>query len=425
RRPAMTTFFGDTGLWFVPTGEVLPHGKWSVSGYRRGTNYIQGYSNVGDFAVTFAGGIRNRAEVFGSFIVDTRIDRDLRPLFGTESDFAGVVDRYPLVNQPWTGDHVGDLYLGAKFNFTSEYEQDPYALAARAIVKVPTGDKDVGNSTGKADFIIDGILSKEARKIAEVSGYLGWEFRGSTDGFDLPGGAFRWGGGVGVPSRSPVRFIGEINGSAPTSDTATLKTGTILQGTDLSFAPTVSDVENLTRATAAVTAQLPKGFFVGGGASWNLPRKERLANRRASDDDPSADYWDWQVRIGYHPGVNVYVPPAAPPPPPPPPPPPRAPEHTLSARATANPSNVQTGQSSTVSAIVSSSINCAVTYRWTAPTGTLANPTARETLWTAPNQEGTVPVTITVTCPMDNKTATDTVNIMVARPPVRTYTFEY
>ena len=53
-RPATTTFFGDTGLWFVPTAEVLAHGKWSASGYRRGTNYIQGYTNVGDFAGTFA-----------------------------------------------------------------------------------------------------------------------------------------------------------------------------------------------------------------------------------------------------------------------------------------------------------------------------------------------------------------------------------
>ena len=84
-RPATTTFFGDTGLWFVPTGEVLPHGKWSVSGYRRGTNYIQGFTNVGDFAGTFGVGIRDRAEIFGSFLFDTRIDRDLRPLFSQRS----------------------------------------------------------------------------------------------------------------------------------------------------------------------------------------------------------------------------------------------------------------------------------------------------------------------------------------------------
>ncbi|HEY2906443.1 MAG TPA: hypothetical protein VGJ29_11140, partial [Vicinamibacterales bacterium] len=72
-RPATTTFFGDTGLWFVPTAEVLANGKWSVSGYRRGTNYIQGYTNVGDFAGTFGVGIKDRAEIFGSFLFDTRI----------------------------------------------------------------------------------------------------------------------------------------------------------------------------------------------------------------------------------------------------------------------------------------------------------------------------------------------------------------
>ena len=41
-RPATTTFFGDTGIWYVPTGEVLPKGKWSATVYRRGTNWIKG-----------------------------------------------------------------------------------------------------------------------------------------------------------------------------------------------------------------------------------------------------------------------------------------------------------------------------------------------------------------------------------------------
>ena len=33
-RPATTTVTGDTGLWFVPTGEVLPARRWSFSLYR-------------------------------------------------------------------------------------------------------------------------------------------------------------------------------------------------------------------------------------------------------------------------------------------------------------------------------------------------------------------------------------------------------
>ena len=65
-----------------------------------------------------------------------------------------------------------------------------------------------------------------------------------------------------------------------------------------------------------------------------------------------------------------------------------------------------------------------MTYRWTAPTGTFANPAVQQTLWTAPQQEGPVPVTVTVTCPTDKKTASATVTIQVVRPPVRNITFE-
>src|SRR5881396_4280122 len=137
-RPATTTFYGDTGLWYVPTAEVLAHGKWSVSGYRRGTDFIQGYTNVGDFAGTFGVGLGQRAEVFGSFLFDTRIDRDIIPMFVTDPAIGGIVDRYPRVNQPWTGDNVGDFYVGAKVNLWSGYRQNPLAIAVRGIVKLPT-----------------------------------------------------------------------------------------------------------------------------------------------------------------------------------------------------------------------------------------------------------------------------------------------
>ena len=93
-------------------------------------------------------------------------------------------------------------------------------------------------------------------------------------------------------------------------------------------------------------------------------------------------------------------------------------------RAECNPCTVEVNKTSTVTATPMDSIGCAVTYRWTAPTGTLATPTARQSLWTAPDQVGTVPVTVTVTCPTDNLTASDTVNIQVIRPPAKTYTFE-
>jgi peptidoglycan-associated lipoprotein len=421
-RPATTTFFGDTGLWYVPTGEVLAKGTWSASVYRRGTNWVQGYTNVADFAGTFAVGVGDRAEVFGSFLVDTRIDRDIRPVFVNDPTFGGIIDRYPKVNQYWTGDNVGDFYLGAKINLWSEYRQNPAALAVRGMVKLPTGKADIGVSTGKPDFSVDAIVSKEAAKLVEVSGYGGYEWRGSPDGFDIPGGAFRWGTGVTFPSRNVLRLVGEVNGQIPSKDAATI-TGTALTGIDLSRSPLLSNTENITRATLGVTFQAKNGFFAGAGVSWNVPTQARSS---AFTDEPDVvgDYYDMQFRIGYHPGVRVYVPPPPPPPPLPPPPPPPVRVHDLSVKAACDPCTVEVGKTSTVTATAQDSIGCAVTYRWSAPTGTLAQPAERVTLWTAPQQEGTVPVTITVTCPTDNKTASDTVNIQVTRPPVRTYTFE-
>jgi peptidoglycan-associated lipoprotein len=422
-RPATTTFFGDTGLWFVPTAEVLPDGKWSVSGYRRGTNYIQGYTNVGDFAGTFAYGIKNRAEIFGSLLVDTRIARNLKPIFITDPTTGGVVASYPLVNQNWTGDNFGDFYIGTKISLTSEADQKPAAMAVRFIVKLPTGKASAGVSTGKADFYGDFIVSKELARKAEVSGYAGFGVLGSPDGFDTPSGVFRWGVGTAWPSRSPLRADFELNGNVLTSSGVTV-TGSPVVGIDNSVSPLSATTENLTRATAALTWQGKSGFFLGAGISWNLPMQDRtVPNVVGGDLSNFRDYVDWQLRIGYHPGVRAYVPPA-PPAPTPAPAPVAAPVHNLSVKAACDPCTVEVGQPSTVSATVTDSISCSVTYRWSAPSGTIAQPAERQTRWTAGNQEGTVPVTVTVTCPSDNKTASDTVNIQVTRPPVKTYNFE-
>src|SRR3954469_17347130 len=377
-RPATTTFFGDTGLWFAPTAEVLPGGKWSVSGYRRGTNFIQGYTNVGDFAGTFAVGIKNRAEVFGSFLFDTRIDRDVYPLFVADPNFGGIIDRYPRVNQHWTGDNLGDFYVGGKFNLLSEYDQKPVALAVRGLVKLPTGKEDVGASTGKTDFAIDGIVSKEAAKLVEVTGFAGYEWRGKPDGFETASGAFRWGVGAGFPSRGFIRGTAELNGFAPSSDTTTMLSAPEVRGADLTFPPLVSNTENLTRTTLAITAQSKKGIFGGVGLSWNLPRQQR--NAAFSDADPTADYWDWQVRIGYHPGVRTYVPP--PPPPPPPPPAPAPQNRPPTVRARCEPCTVEVGRTSTVTADAQDPDGDTLTYRWSAPTGTFQNAADRQTPWT-------------------------------------------
>jgi outer membrane protein OmpA-like peptidoglycan-associated protein len=424
-RPATTTFLGDTGLWFVPTGEVLPDGMYSVSGYRRGTDYIQGYSNIADWAGTFAYGIKGRAEIFGSILFDTAVDRDVRPMFYPDATFGGFVDSYPRVHAYWTHG-FGDIYLGAKINFMSEAQQKPAAVAVRFMVKLPTANSDSGLGTGKADFLVHFIVSKELQRVAELSGFAGYDFRGQPDQFSIPGAVFQYGVGAGFPSRSPLRVTTELNGIVNSSSTATFTGTTFPAPADGSLTAPLFTVntQNVTRVTLGLTYQAPKGFFVGFGGSWNVPTQTRVNG--LAEDYPGVDYWDWQLRIGYHPGVRKYVPPPPPPTPAPAPAPAPAPPptHNLSVRAQADPSTVEVGRTSTVTATVTSSINCAVTYRWTAPTGTFANPTARQTVFTAPNQEGAVPVTVTVTCPTDQKTASDTVTIQVTRPPVVQLTFD-
>jgi outer membrane protein OmpA-like peptidoglycan-associated protein len=414
-RLSTTTADGDTGLWYVPTAEVLARGKWSASGYRVGMNYTQGFTNVADFPLTFAFGLADRAEVFGAFKAVTRIDRDLRPLFGTDPDVGGVVGRYPLVRQGWSGNKVGDFLVGAKVNLLSEADLKPLALAVRGAIKLPTGDKDSGAGTGKVAGYIDFVGSKDAGHVAEIAAYGGVALRAKADAASQSNG-FRYGIGAGFPSHSPLRLTTEFNGEKPFDDTTTLSSA--LVATDSSLAPLSSSLRAFNAATLGLTWQDRKGFFVGVGATWNFPTEDRSLYR--TDADQSGDFVDYQFRIGYHPGVRRYV--APPPPPPPPPPAPQNRPPTVQARC--EPCTVEIGKSATVTAVAQDPDGDTLTYRWAAPSGSLQNPSDRQTLWTAPQQEGPVQFTVTVD---DGKGGTATANtvIQVTRPaPIAELNFE-
>jgi hypothetical protein len=78
-RPATTTPLGDTGLWFVPTGEILPAKRWSASAYRVNFDYQQGFTDVSNWPLTFGVGLADRAELFGASIA-TRGRSSVRPI---------------------------------------------------------------------------------------------------------------------------------------------------------------------------------------------------------------------------------------------------------------------------------------------------------------------------------------------------------
>jgi outer membrane protein OmpA-like peptidoglycan-associated protein len=409
-RPATTTFQGDTGLWFVPTAEILPDRKVSVSAYRVNFDRQGGSSDISLWPITVAFGVKDRVEIFGSLSVQNRIDRDTRPLFSGSRETGGVVNDYPFVGQGWsTG--IGDLTVGAKFNILAEHRQQPAALAARVGVKLPTGDEDEGVASGKADFFIDGIVSKELRERVELAGYGGFMVRGEPDGFSSTN-AFRWGLGAGFPSRAKLRLTTEFFGDYNFDDVTTAEPTATPLTEDGSTIPPSSILENPAQFALGVTF-LHKGFFAGAGLTYNLNL----------DGVGSGSKTGFQVRLGYHPGVKIYVPPPPPPPPPTPPPPAGPQNRPPTVRARCEPCTIEVGRTSTVTADAQDPDGDMLRYRWSVPAGTLANAADRQTVFTAPNREGPVPATVTVD---DGRggTASDTVTIQVVAPPRKEYVFE-
>jgi outer membrane protein OmpA-like peptidoglycan-associated protein len=419
-RPATTTSSGDTGLWFVPTGEVLPAKRWSFSVYRTNFDYTQGFTDVSDWPVTFGVGLGDRAELFGSWSVIRRIDRDSRPIFiPGQAEPGGLVNEYPFVRQGWSDNQLGDFWIGGKVNLTSEYRQHPAAFAVRGMLKLPFAkDDEEGVGTGKLDIALDAVVSKEVNQRVELSGFGGFMFRGDPDDVDLSNG-FRWGVGAGFPTRSNLRVTAELHGEAYLDDTVTYS-GTTLIGDDGSIPPTSSRISGPTNASIGLTWLGGNGMFAGIGANWRLGLDGR--SEVGPFEDEGGDGFGFQLRVGYHPGVRVYVPP--PPPPTPPPPPPAKPDNrppTVVARC--EPCTVEVGRLSTITADATDPDGDTLTYKWSCPAGKISNPADRQTPWTAPMQEGPVQCTVTVS---DGKggTASANVTIQVVRPAVKEFVFE-
>ncbi len=293
------------------------------------------------------------------------------------------------------------------------------------MLKAPTGSADSGSGTGKLDGQIDFIVSKEVASVVEVSGSVGYRHRGDPDEYDLSSG-MPFGIGAQFPTRSPLKFTTEWFGEVFSKDVVTRTTGTgpapaSVIGDDLSVPLVTSNLPLQSTLMFGATWQTSKGLFFGAGIDWSAKAEDRDDLGIDSDDNFGTKF-GWQFRIGYHPGVAGRPVPL--PPPPPPAPPPAAPQHTLNVDAQCNPCTVEVGATSKVTATAQDSIGCVITYQWSAPTGTFANPAQQNTVWTAPNTPGTVPVTVTGTCPTDKLSASDTVNINVIPRPVKTITFE-
>ena len=456
-RPLTPTVSGDTGIWFVPTGIVLPSRSWSISAANWNIDDGQGFSDFNRLLVNFAVGLGDWAEVFGNWNLVTRIDRDTVPLFFTSTakevttgTGGGIHPDYPLVRGGWTGSKLGDLWVGGKVNFLTGREL-PFAVAGRAQVKLPVGDDEVGVSSGEMDFQFDGVVSY-ATSMFEASGFVGYLVRGNPEGYTLTNG-LKWGAGVALFNiyNSGIRVSAELYGERYRNLTIIAPPSF---GDDGSAVPSETNLRDPAILALGVTWHAANGFFIGGGVSTNLNMKGRHEAEGFGVgpfvDHGIGDRSAFNIRIGWAParrpiyrsasaalaqptGVpttagkpqpqagaaattqppGAAVPPptgAAVPPPtgaavPPPtgaavPPPTGAavPPPVVAGAAAANraptvqvhcdPCTIQAGRTVTVWADAKDPDGNPLTYRWSADTGTLQNPTANKTSWTAGNRLG-------------------------------------
>ena len=404
-RPGGNTIVGDTGIWFVPTGETLPKGKWSGGAQLVNQDRSEGFSDITDIGGMFAFGATDRIELFGS-LGYRRIDADLVPIArnAQPQDF--------LIRQGWsTG--IGDAWVGAKFNITSQAANNGYATALRLMAKLPTANADDdGLGTGKADFEFDLIGSREFSQKVELTAQAGLLFRGQPDGYNLTKG-FKWGIGGAFPSRSRVRALAEMHGEA-LFDQSQFFTGT----NPAPGMPREWDPDATRDLFGGIQYNAPSGFYLGAGVTYTASYALHRHDFQTSEDS-ELDRIGLQVRLGYWPGgVKTFAPPATQVTPTAPPtqgpPPNRAP--TVKARC--EPCTVEVGRQLTASADAQDPDGDTLRYRWTSPTGTFANAGDRQTPWTAPGTVGAVPLTVTVD---DGKgmTATDTVTVQVIAPAAK------
>jgi outer membrane protein OmpA-like peptidoglycan-associated protein len=414
-RPALPTFYGDTGLWFVSTGETLPARRWSVSAFRANWDRRQGLTDVNQIGVTGAFGVTDRFELFGSWRT-VRLDRDVRPTFvPNEPVFGGVSQEYPYVRRGWSKTLGGPVIVGGKYNLVSQSRGDALSLAPRVMVKFPSGS--TWASTNDWDGHIDLILSREFNAQVELTGMAGAVLRGDPDEFRVSDGV-TWGLGASFPTRSPIRALVEWSGEFVIKDnTAVIQPPFVAE--DGSIAPLLSPISDPTNVRAGGVWQTSNGLFVHAGFSYSFGTGDRIVNGLDINHNP----FGFDIRVGWHPGVTpprqrvrvikettTVTNTITPPPPPPAPPPNRSPTVTASC----NPCSLEPGATSNLTATGTDPDGDPLTYQWTAPQGTFSNANAQNTVWTAPNQEGNVLATVTA---RDNRggTATGSVNLTVVR----------
>jgi outer membrane protein OmpA-like peptidoglycan-associated protein len=377
-RPAAPTYEGDSGLFRLSSAYTLPKRKYSFGLFR--DNYDRDPKGL-DFSIhgfNLAYGATDKLEIFGNVGIQNRV----KPNYPSEP---GYYNELPNSADHWTTG-FGDIKVGVKYAFLSDYRGDAVGLALKAVVKLPTASDTDGLGTGKAAFAGDLILSKTLNYGADLHGSIGYELTSDADNAQTAN-AFRWGVGLNVPACFNVQLQAEVTGRSYSSITPA-QTSTV----DLIVGPAL---------------WIKPGWFIRPAFSYALNYDDR--GRGASSAKKSGR----QIEIGYHGGTpccEVYTPP-----PPAPPPVNRPPTVSLDCVK----SQLLAGETTPCNATASDPDGDPLTYTWSTSAGRVSGTGATSTLDTAGVPCGTT-ITVTVTVSdgrAGTASATDTVKVICPEKP--------
>ena len=261
-RVAVTTD-GDAGLWWLPVADTNGKGMWRGSAQRNSRNTPQGMMNIADFTANVSYGFSDRFDAYAAWDFIERIDRDTARVFvPADPDQGGIDTMRPYARERWTGNKRGDLRVGGKFAFLSEASGDPFSLAARTTINLPTGDSNNGTGQGSVAADFSGVLSRWISNKAVLTGTGGYNLRRNpTDPvvIHVPNN-FHWGAGIGLTPTPSWLIHGEILGDYPVRDNAVLETR--LVGEDGSVSTNKSFVDHQISFTTGLTWFASEGLHV-------------------------------------------------------------------------------------------------------------------------------------------------------------------
>src|ERR1051325_5697883 len=304
-RPGLPTFFGDTGLWFVPTAETLPAHKASFQLFRANWDEREGLTDVNNIGFTAAFGVIDRVELFGSWKV-VRLRRGVRNPTFVPSDpaFGGIDYLYPYMRRGWAKTLGSTPVIGAKWSLISQSRGDAMSLAIRPVLEFPSGTQWGGTSDMAGH--LDAVASREFAQKVELTGSLGGVIRSDPAPFDLSDGMV-WGLGAIIGSRSRLRGLAEFTGGWAFNENVYQFTPPYI-GDDGSIAPLSSPLRDPSHFKFGGVFQAHNGAFVYLGANYSNNTGSHTVAGLEMTNNP----WGFDIRVGWHPGIKVYVPPPPP-----------------------------------------------------------------------------------------------------------------